>query len=194
MILETIENRAPGPRAPPDQCSVYALTAQSYRKSIKCYNQTLTDSRNFIAYCGFQRRLHLGAHGALRSFNWTWKDTPPYPSTGIYCILPSQRLRRLVISHSLLCSRLVRPLCFQPGADRGTSHTTTRQPISCYYYALKQFDTFLIMPTSYLTNAQISFSRKPGPPQCSLASLARVPKVTPSKNPRSANASFHLPL
>jgi len=34
----------------------------------------------------------------------------------------------------------------------------------------------------------MSFSRKPRPPQCSLASLARVPKVTPSrKNPRSAN-------
>ena len=47
--------------------------------------------------------------------------------------------------------------------------------------------------TSYfdVTNAQISFSRKPRPPQCSLASLARVPKVTPpSKNARSANDYF----
>ena len=45
----------------------------------------------------------------------------------------------------------------------------------------------IIMRYYYLTNAQISFSRKPRPPQCSLASLARVPKVTPLKNPRSAN-------
>jgi len=44
-----------------------------------------------------------------------------------------------------------------------------RKPISCYY-------------------AQISFSRKPRPPQCLLAWLARVPKVTPyKKNPRSVN-------
>jgi len=41
------------------------------------------------------------------------------------------------------------------------------QPISCYYYVcdLSYFDV-------------ISFSHKPRPPQCSLASLARVPKVT----------------
>jgi len=41
-----------------------------------------------------------------------------------------------------------------------------------------------------LTNAQVLFSRKPRPPQCSLVSLALVSKVTPprsSKNPRSAN-------
>ena len=39
-----------------------------------------------------------------------------------------------------------------------------------------------------IRTVQISFRRKPRPPQCSRATLARVPKVTPSKNPRSANA------
>ena len=57
------------------------------------------------------------------------------------------------------------------GVTRVTSHPPpmARKPISCYY-------------------AQISFSRKPRPPQCLLAWLARVPKVTPyKKNPRSVN-------
>ena len=36
----------------------------------------------------------------------------------------------------------------------------------------------LLLCVIRLTNAQISFSRKPRRPQCSLASLARVPKVT----------------
>ena len=56
------------------------------------------------------------------------------------------------------------------GVTRVTSHPPpmARKPISCYY-------------------AQISFSRKPRPPQCLLAWLARDPKVTPVKNPRSAN-------
>jgi len=57
-----------------------------------------------------------------------------------------------------------------------------RQLISCYYYAcnLSYFDVVLCPSSSQFlaTNAQISFSRKPRPPQCSLASLARVPKVT----------------
>ena len=46
------------------------------------------------------------------------------------------------------------------------------QPISCYYYACDSCPRFN-------SNAQISFSRKHRPPQCSLASFARVPKVTP---------------
>jgi len=57
-----------------------------------------------------------------------------------------------------------------------------RQPISCYYYVcdLSYFDVVLC-PSSSLILA-ISFSRKPRPPQCS---LARVPKVcTPSKKIR----------
>ena len=48
------------------------------------------------------------------------------------------------------------------------------------------FDVVLCPSSSQIL--AISFSRKPRPAQCSLASLARVPKVTPSKNPRSANA------
>jgi len=68
------------------------------------------------------------------------------------------------------------------GADLGA-----RQPISCYYYAcdLCYFDVVLCHSSRQIlaTNAQISFSRKPRPPQCSLASLGRVLKVTPSKNP-----------
>ena len=71
-----------------------------------------------------------------------------------------------------------------------------RQPISCYYYAcdLSYFDVVLCPSSSQIlaTNAQISFSRKPRPPQCSLASIARVPKVTPSKNLRSYNASSRI--
>jgi len=48
------------------------------------------------------------------------------------------------------------------------------------------FDVVLCPSSSQIlaTNAQISFSCKPRPPQCL---LAQVPKVTPSKNPRSAN-------
>jgi len=65
-----------------------------------------------------------------------------------------------------------------------------RQPVSCYYYVcdLSYFDVVLC-PSSNEIMA-ISFSRKPRPPQCSIASLGRVPKVTPSKNPRSANAQL----
>jgi len=54
-----------------------------------------------------------------------------------------------------------------------------RQPISCYYYAcdLSYFDVVLCPSSSQIlaTNAQISFSRKPRPPQCSL------PKSPPLK-------------
>ena len=75
-----------------------------------------------------------------------------------------------------------------PGADLGAGVTRVtmvtplaRQPISCYYYAcdLSYFDS----PVS------------PDPVNArSIASLARVPKVTPSKNLRSANAFLILPL
>jgi len=56
-----------------------------------------------------------------------------------------------------------------------------RQPISCYYYVcdLSYFDVVLCPSSSQIL--AISFSRYPRPPKCSLASLARVPKVTPSK-------------
>jgi len=80
----------------------------------------------------------------------------------------------------------------------GSSHPLARQPISCYYYAcdLSYFD-FVLCPSSsqiLATNFQISFSRKSRPPQCSLASLAEVSKVTPPlKNPRSANADGRTP-
>ena len=61
--------------------------------------------------------------------------------------------------------------------------------VTCYYYAcdLSYFDVVLCPSLSQIlaTNAQISFSCKPRPTQCL---LAQVPKVTPSKNPRSANA------
>jgi len=62
------------------------------------------------------------------------------------------------------------------GVTRVTSHPLAWQPISCYYYAceLSYFDVVLCPSSSQI-------------PQCSLASLARVAKVTPSKNPRSAN-------
>jgi len=60
--------------------------------------------------------------------------------------------------------------------------------VTCYYYAcdLSYFDVVLCPSLSQIlaTNAQISFSCKPRPTQCL---LAQVPKVTPSKNPRSAN-------
>jgi len=42
----------------------------------------------------------------------------------------------------------------------------------------------------FVPKFQISFSRKPRPPQCSLASLTRVPKVTPSKKILDPPMSF----
>jgi len=64
-----------------------------------------------------------------------------------------------------------------------------RQPISCYYYAcdLSCFDVVLCPFSSRIlaTNAQISLSRKPRPPQCSLG----FPKSPPLKNSRSANVN-----
>ena len=59
--------------------------------------------------------------------------------------------------------------------------------IICYYYAcdLSYFDVVLCPSSSQIL--AISFTRKPRPPQWLLASLARVPKVTPSKNRRFAN-------
>jgi len=63
-----------------------------------------------------------------------------------------------------------------------------RQPISCYYYAcdLSYFDVVLCPSSSQIMATplhQISFSRNPRTSQCSLASLAPVSTVTPSKNP-----------
>ena len=61
-----------------------------------------------------------------------------------------------------------------------------------YYYVcdLSYFDVVLCPSSSQIP--AISFSRKLRPPQCSLASLARVStKVTPLKNPRSANDWQH---
>ena len=70
------------------------------------------------------------------------------------------------------------------GGSRGVTTVTShpppmRQPISCYYYVcdLSYFDVVFCPSTSQIL--AISFSRKPRPPQCSVASLARVPKVTP---------------
>ena len=75
-----------------------------------------------------------------------------------------------------------------------TSHPRplVRQPISCYYYVrdLSYFDVVFCPSSSQIL--AISFSRKPKPPKCSLASLTQVPKVnskSSSKNPRSANGS-----
>ena len=65
------------------------------------------------------------------------------------------------------------------------------QPISCYYYAcdLSYFDVVLCPSSTQIlaTSAQISFSRKPRLPRCSLASLVWLPTSPPLKNPRSAN-------
>ena len=77
-------------------------------------------------------------------------------------------------------------LALSSGADlRGwlgwlvTPSPPARQPISYYYYVcdLSYFDVVLWPSSSQIL--AISFSRKHRPPQCSLASLARVPKVTP---------------
>ena len=71
-----------------------------------------------------------------------------------------------------------------------------RQLISCYvsFHAcdLSYFDIVLCpswapRAKSWRQTFKFHSPRKPIPPQCSLASLVRVPKVTPSKNSRSAN-------
>jgi len=68
---------------------------------------------------------------------------------------------------------------------------TSYPPGAAAYFMLllcvKAIYTFLIMPTFYLKNAQISFSRKPDPLNArSLRSLG-FPKSPPLENPRSAN-------
>ena len=75
------------------------------------------------------------------------------------------------------------------GAHLGGTPPLARQPISYYYYAcdLSYFDVVLCLFSSRIlaTNAQISLSRKPRPPQCSLG----FPKSPPPKNSRSANVN-----
>jgi len=70
----------------------------------------------------------------------------------------------------------VRPWCGQP-SDQGRLKNRTD-----YACDLSYFDVVLCPSSSEIlaTNAQISFSHMPRPPQCSLASLALVPKVTPT--------------
>jgi len=75
----------------------------------------------------------------------------------------------------------------------GSRGVTSHLPgVAAYFMLLlfmwhkSYFDVVLCPSSSQIlaTNAQISFSCKPRPPQCL---LAWVPKVAPSKNPRSAN-------
>ena len=89
-----------------------------------------------------------------------------------------------VSSRYCICQRTIQYCARTRGRSRGVIRVT-RQPISCYYYAcdLSYFDVVLWPSSSQImaTNAQISFCCKPIPPQCSLAFLARVPRVTSSK-------------
>jgi len=65
------------------------------------------------------------------------------------------------------------------GGSRGVTRVTSHPPP----WSGNLFHVIIMRMTNSQTLKFHSRSRKPRPPQCSLASLARVPKVTPSKNP-----------